>query len=207
MNSQNQKYLVVKGTGGVGNRFISLMKAIKYAQKTNRTIYLDWCDGMFGPSGINIFFKYFELKNIEHLDSSEKVLSALDSGATTFPKILDKDDITNALLKNYYANTPWIANFRHYKVGMGLIFRHKLSYLFGLQSFQRVHDKKGYLGVVQDIAKGDNFPLGGALSTKLNQDIVVFADFRPLCSIKHLFDYIQLKSVYYDQFKKYAFED
>ena len=36
MNSQNQKYLVVKGTGGVGNRFISLMKAIKYAQKTNR---------------------------------------------------------------------------------------------------------------------------------------------------------------------------
>lgn len=207
MVNKKEKYLVVKGVGGIGNRFISLMKAINYAKKTDRTIYLDWCDGMFGPSGNNIFFKYFNLKNVEYIDSPEIVLENIENGATTFPKILNQNDITNALLKNYYACTPWIANFPHYKVGMGLIFRHKLSYLFGLQSFQRIDDKKGYFGVVRDIFKGDNFPLGAALPSWLKSEVVMFADFRPLCSIKKLFNYIQLKDEYLDQYEKYALEN
>lgn len=207
MYKKNEKVLVVKGVGGIGNRFISLMKAIKYAKKTKRTIYLDWCDGMFGPTGTNVFFKYFEINNFDYMDSSDRVLELLENGATTFPSVLYKDDISNALLKNYYACTPWIANYPYYKVGMGLIFRYKFSYLFGLQSFQRVGDNKGYLGVIKDIFKGDNFPLGAALPSWLNQDVVLFADFRPLCSIKNLFDYIQLKSDYKEQFKKYALEN
>jgi len=207
MKDTSRKYLIVKGVGGVGNRFTSLMKAIKYAKKTNRTIYLEWCDGMFGPTGENIFFKYFDLKNVAYTDSPDEVLELLDKGSSTFPRILHKEDITNALLKNYYACTPWIAQFPIYKVGMGLVFQYKLGYLFGLQSFQRVDDEKGYWGAIRDIFKGDNFPLGAALPTWLTQDIVVFADFRPLCSIARLFDYIQLKDSFYQQYKKYADEN
>ncbi len=207
MKDEAEKYLIVKGVGGIGNRFISLMKAISYAKKTQRTIYLDWCDGMFGPTGVNIFFKYFELKNVAYVDAPDEILKAIDNGASTFPRILHKEDITNALLKNYYACTPSIANYPPYKVGMGLIFRYKLGYVVGLQSFQRVNDKKGYWGAVRDILKGDNFPLGAALPKWLDQDIVVFADFRPLCRISNLLNYVQLKDIYYQQFKQYATEN
>lgn len=207
MKNTNDKFLIVKGVGGVGNRFISLMEAIRYAKKTNRIVYLDWCDGMFGPSGVNIFFKYFDLLEVAYIDSPDKVFEMMDKGASTFPRTLKKDDVTAALLKNYYACTPWLAKFPPYKVGMGLVFRHKLSYLFGLQSFQRVNDKKGYFGAIRDIFKGDNFPLGAALPTYLKHDIVVFADFRPFSSITCLFNHMRLKDEFHNQYKKYAFEN
>ena len=204
MTKQSKKYLVVKGVGGIGNRFISLMKAINYAKSTNRIIYLDWCDGMFGPSGVNIFYKYFDLKNLNHVESSKDVLQVIENKGSTFPEELYTEDIQNPLLKNYYACTPWVAKFPIYKVGMGLLFRYKLGYLFGLQSFQRVGDKKGYFGAVINIFKKDNFPLGAALPKRLKQDIVVFADFRPLIGLSKLFHYIELKEVFLRSFSKFA---
>jgi hypothetical protein len=207
MINKSSEYLVVKGVGGVGNRFISLMEAINYAKETNRILYLDWCDGMFGPTGVNIFFKYFNLKNIDYLESDKTIIEMIESGTTTFPKNLYSDDIKKPLLKNYYSCTPWLANYPYYKVGMGLVFKHKSSYLFGLQSFQRVGDKKGYFGVIRDLFKGDNFPLGGALSKKLKEKVVVFADFRPLCKLDNLFNYIELKGEHFSRYKEFSLEN
>lgn len=204
MSRMNSRFLIIKGVGGIGNRFISLMEAIVYAQKTNRIIYLDWCDGMFGPTGVNIFFKYFDLKNVEFTNDKTELQNLIDSKVSIFPKGYTSDDLEKPLLKNFYACTPWLAQYPPYKVGMGLIFKHKLSYLVGLQSFQRVGDRKKYIGVVKDLYGPDNFPLGGALSKKMDEEIVVFADFRPLRKIENIFDYINLKDEFYTSYKNYA---
>ena len=54
-NRNMDKYLVLKGCAGIGNRFITLMKAIQYAKLSRRIIYVDWGDGMFDNVGNNIF--------------------------------------------------------------------------------------------------------------------------------------------------------
>jgi len=46
-----EKYLVLKGCAGLGNRLITLLKAIQYCKKTGRRLYVDWADGMFAGGG------------------------------------------------------------------------------------------------------------------------------------------------------------
>lgn len=64
MSENKTKYLVLKGCAGLGNRFITLMKAINYAKVSGRTLYVDWSDGMFGALGKNAFSEYFDIKVI-----------------------------------------------------------------------------------------------------------------------------------------------
>lgn len=58
---RNKKYLVLKGCAGLGNRLITLMGAIRYCERTQRILYVDWADGMFDQEGQNAFTQYFEL--------------------------------------------------------------------------------------------------------------------------------------------------
>ena len=38
---ESTKYLVLKVVGGLGNRIVSLQKAINYAKRTKRTLYVE----------------------------------------------------------------------------------------------------------------------------------------------------------------------
>jgi len=58
---KNDRALIVKGIAGLGNRLRCVAAAIEYADKTGRTIYIDWNDGMFLPEGMNAFNEYFEI--------------------------------------------------------------------------------------------------------------------------------------------------
>ena len=70
MNSE-KKYLIVKGSGGggLGDRIRSVLTGIVYAKLTNRTIYIDWRDGKLIPQRRNIFYDYFQLKNIDYVSN------------------------------------------------------------------------------------------------------------------------------------------
>lgn len=41
------KYIVLKACAGLGNRLVTLSNAIDYSLKNNRTLYVDWSDGLF----------------------------------------------------------------------------------------------------------------------------------------------------------------
>ena len=70
----SSKFLILKGCAGLGNRLITLCNAIEYSQKSNRTLLVDWSDGQFGVKGDNIFYKYFCLKEIQHIQSIEEII-------------------------------------------------------------------------------------------------------------------------------------
>ena len=61
------KYLIVKGSGGggLGDRLRSVLTAIIYAKLTNRIVYVDWTDGKLISQRRNVFYEYFQIKNID----------------------------------------------------------------------------------------------------------------------------------------------
>ncbi|MFP4219765.1 MAG: nodulation protein NodZ [Phormidium sp.] len=54
------KYVVVKGTSGIGNRVFAVATGILYAQLSERQLVVDWRDGSYCNSGENLFFRYFD---------------------------------------------------------------------------------------------------------------------------------------------------
>lgn len=69
------KYVVVKGTSGIGNRVFSVATGILYAQLSGRQLVVDWRDGSYSNTGENLFFRYFDCP----VAQSVEVLPATDS--------------------------------------------------------------------------------------------------------------------------------
>lgn len=74
-------FLVVKGIEGLGNRLMCVANAIEYCQKTNRTLYIDWTDGMYADKGINAFHLFFDIKGILYEEDASNVV-----GETFYPE-------------------------------------------------------------------------------------------------------------------------
>ena len=51
----DKKYLLVKGTAGLGNRLLFLLSALLYARLTERLLVVDWCDSTYSNDGSNAF--------------------------------------------------------------------------------------------------------------------------------------------------------
>jgi hypothetical protein len=75
------KYLIVKGALGFGDRLQSLKMCVKYAQKHNLIIYVDWTDPIWSHNGES-FYTYFKL-----LMPSLNSLDDIPEDATVFPAI------------------------------------------------------------------------------------------------------------------------
>lgn len=194
------KYVILKGCAGLGNRFITLMKAVQYARLSGRRLCVDWCDGMFGAVGENVFERYFTL-DFPQTALKEEVMEALRKGASTYPRCLTEEDLVAPIYPeskaeaNFRVYTPKAALKTVYKVGLSVVPLHKLVYVLGLQSFQRKEKMEGmtWWKMVSTMGDGRNFPLGSNLWPWLSEDIVVFADFRPLISMKHFADMVVLR--------------
>ena len=68
MNEDGQKYLVLKGVAGFGNRLSAFLEAIIYAKITGRKLIIDWTDGVYAPKGVNPFFEFFECSEVSKDD-------------------------------------------------------------------------------------------------------------------------------------------
>lgn len=54
------KFLLVKGVGGMGNRMQSALGAIWYARLTRRKLLVDWSDYYYSADGSNVFPRFFQ---------------------------------------------------------------------------------------------------------------------------------------------------
>ncbi len=95
----NEKWLLIKGANGMGNRIFSLLEGIVYAKLTNRKIVVDWRDEIYSNNKENSFLYFFK----NYFDD----LSKINRNGTVFPKIwknnLDKslyDMFRNEGIKN-----------------------------------------------------------------------------------------------------------
>lgn len=73
-------YLVVKGKAGMGNRILSILDSIIYAEITNRKLIIDWSDYAYSNDGSNSFPHLFDsgfeysLNDISESDSVYPVI-------------------------------------------------------------------------------------------------------------------------------------
>jgi hypothetical protein len=58
MNSN--KFLLVKGRAGLGNRIQGVLNGILYARLTGRRLIVDWGDFYYSDDGSNVFHRFFE---------------------------------------------------------------------------------------------------------------------------------------------------
>ncbi len=58
---EDQRFLAVKPTGGMGNRLLGILCAVPYSLMTGRKLYVDWSDFMYSDRGENVFPKLFKL--------------------------------------------------------------------------------------------------------------------------------------------------
>ncbi len=54
------KYLIVKGIAGLGNRILSALTGILYTRLTGRRLIIDWTDSTYSNDGSNAFHSFFQ---------------------------------------------------------------------------------------------------------------------------------------------------
>ena len=186
-----KKYVVLKGCAGLGNRLTTLLKAIKYANASGRVLFVDWDDGMFAAEGDNAFFKYFELKNVDFTDDKDYILNLFKSGRTCYPHDLEYEDINQTVYNRFHMVSPLASKFVPYKYLATSLFKDKLTYVAGLQSIQKnSNGVNNYFSALANIRKEDNVPLGGSISLRHDEDLLLFYDARPIVDMKELTKYV-----------------
>lgn len=64
-----EKYLVVRGSGGLSNRLQAVAGGIAYCLLTGRALVVDWRDGLYSNDFANVFPRYFDLAGLEAADA------------------------------------------------------------------------------------------------------------------------------------------
>jgi hypothetical protein len=59
LNMNRNKFLVVKGRAGLGNRMLSALTGILYARLSGRKLIIDWTDPTYSNDGDNVFHNFF----------------------------------------------------------------------------------------------------------------------------------------------------
>jgi hypothetical protein len=69
MAEAGERYLVIKGGAGLGNRILCTLSGILYGILSKRTIIVDWRDGLYGDPGDNAFQKIFDCSVVKDISS------------------------------------------------------------------------------------------------------------------------------------------
>lgn len=114
MNAQAKagvgRYLLVKGTAGLGNRVLTLLTGIAYARLTSRSLIVDWSDPMFSDSGENAFPRLFEC-----------------SAAAAWPPALESASVAPAIWNGRLRMTPMQLINQHDRKALGQYGSHRVA--------------------------------------------------------------------------------
>ncbi|MEM8484870.1 MAG: hypothetical protein AAF564_04940 [Bacteroidota bacterium] len=166
-----QKYLIVKGCAGLGNRISTLCAAIEYARDTNRTILVDWADGVIMPEGYNFFDDYFVLKNVAHVTSYEEIPNR---DKLSFYPNMDGQDITSGT----YHLFDQLDEPQHAPIPFHRLPKNKLRTLY--RHWRVKHKKRTELPRRPWILFDDRvLPYGGDMSRRIKKDVVFYVDYIP----------------------------
>ena len=182
------KYLIIKGCAGLGNRLMTICAAIEYCKKTNRILFVDWTDGQFGEAGVNAFNDFFEIKNFPVILNLEEIINF--DKLTTYPEIWGTQP-----LKNIYDIYIQEGNNYFQKLPNKLLFG-RLKMLPAYWKYMGESNEKAKYEMIDSfkaLFRKNDLLFGGDLSLGINEDVIFYADFRPNYSDKTFLRYIFLK--------------
>lgn len=77
------RYLVIKAKGGLGNRMLSAVNGLIYADLANRTPIIDWRDGAYAARGVNAYPLLFDTPlntDVSEIPADARIQPAIWSG-------------------------------------------------------------------------------------------------------------------------------
>jgi len=163
-----QKYLILKGIAGLGNRLCTLANAIDYAQ-----ILVDWSDGVYGIMGKNVFYQYFKLTDIPFIESINEIPATVMQDS--YPHI--------------WGEHPTAGLYDIYMSARGNISRKIIPNRILKGAISKIHkywhekedgfDTKSDFRALKAVFNKDDIPFGGNYRKNIKQNVVFFADFQP----------------------------
>lgn len=171
--NNNKKYLVLKACAGLGNRLVTLYAAIKYCEKNNRILIVDWSDGQFDKKGINAFEKCFELSQI----AVDKIENIERWNELTHSSNLFKQNKSEGLYDLYIEKQ----NYFFQKIPSKLFFPYYFKKL--RRRWQPIYNGNIY----------NSLSYGSDLSINMHDQVLYFIDFLPYIEYAELTKYLSLK--------------
>lgn len=206
----HSRYLVVKGTCGLGNRLMTLANALEYCEKTGRTIIVDWCDGMFASKGKNAFTEYFEIKGFSWQKDvnlhKDRISSFYPDVAKRLPDNFSIDEYFHTSSANKRGNRL-LKKLIHFGSGVAhtLLSEDYFKYYFILWLRWELTDC--YKEMKSRKWNGNKFCLGGDLPLSRKEEVVLFGDFSPEYKKLYLNKYLLLKKTIREEIERYSIEN
>jgi hypothetical protein len=170
-----QKYLLVKGCAGLGNRIRSLLSAIDYAKKNNRLLIIDWSDGQYFEKTLNFFDDYFVLDNIDYLSPAPEEIAKLCQDRKSFFPSTFAVKPTDGIYDHFMT----VHNELMIRISFRLFKKTKLCGYWLEKRFIKDTNKLSLIKYVYNSFRKNSFHLGANLPDNLTQDVVIFADYTP----------------------------
>ena len=190
--AKKQKFLVLKGMCGLGNRIMCLANAIEYCKRTERTLYVDWTDGMFAPEGVNAFSLFLELEGVSLVYEPDQI-----EGNSYYPEYAKQLPINFKLL-DYFECYHYhdCKKIFQYMIDIGSSVVHK----FGTKDLFRRYFVWWWHWYARDkkVRKhlqhhwGDIITFGENLPYHRKEDVVFYVDLAPSYPEENVKQYIRL---------------
>ena len=193
---KKEKYLIIKGTCGLGNRLMTLANALEYCERTGRIISVDWCDGMFAPKGINAFNEYFEIRDFPWQGEinlhKEDARSFYPDVLRNLPDDFGLDEYFHTSSANK-KGSKILERLIHFGSGVAhrLLSEDYFKFYFVLWIRWELCDC--HVKIKSRLPGGNQFCLGGDLPLARKEDVIIFGDFCPVYNKEYLKRYVFLK--------------
>jgi len=198
LKTKKDKYLLLKGVAGIGDRLHILAAAIDYCERNNRKIIVDWADGVFAAPGTDLFEKYFTC--LHPLYCKQKPSANELTEMSFYPDIFRSfiyDDIYN----HYTPVHPgFIARFPRRFIPDG-----KWCKIYGYWCYNSNQIYKA-LGILLNINNKHDILQGRYLPDDIRSDVVVYADMANISRKETFLKYIQIKDLIKSQIEKFVAE-
>lgn len=190
-----KRYLLIKGIAGLGDRLMALGVATEYAKKTNRTCIIDWGDGLFSNPGVDVFGKFFNLKNIETCTIQEIEFEKI----STYPCSI-RNSYGEDVYKLFFPVRPkYISRFPTQLAPKGSFRK-----IYGYWQHRSDSKPRNDLKVLMNLFNKNDLVQGRNLSPKINCDLVVFVDMGCISEPDFFLNHLFLQDPIRDKVREFA---
>lgn len=181
-HNQEDKYLILKGCAGLGNRLFTILNALSYCELSQRKLFIDWSDGQFGRKNENIFTQFINISHPLYIDDLPKSFSNTND---VFP-ITWKGNLKKSVYEIYNVGEPnfilknipsFFLNKKNKFRKSQLWVRRGMSTKYG---FKAMMDQK-------------NMDFGSNLILNNNAKFLIYSDFYPSYNNIKFLKYLKLK--------------